>query len=325
MWLDDEDAQAARVRKTRLPHFLITLCFTCRRLSSSVWNGYRLMSSCASSLRVTEQGTERGTSGGTGKATTPTAAPTLPPPYTSAAPTTGAAAAAEATTPAMVGTFQPREEWGRAAVTSDPPPPPILSPQEPTMIIQTLLRRIRSAGMSWATGPWLEKTRTGECSSRQDVSPFGARSVHHVHLGLIPALNYGRSVLRLSYWALAWALIRLSSIRLAVNHWVSMTIASHVQLLLQQLNFAWKSEVNLFLIGAGSPNTLPWRSCNVAFVMLDLCGPSKTLTAWPQGQGERPSPTERRSQEARTQPRPRGRTGRARKRRRTRRIQQQLW
>lgn len=131
MWLDDEDAQAARVRKhaVNLPaaSFSDHLMFTCRRLSSSVWNGCRLMSSCASSLRVTEQGTERETSGGTGKATTPTAAPTLPPPYTSAAPTMGAAAAAEATTPAMVGTFQPMEEWGRAALTSDPSSCPLRS------------------------------------------------------------------------------------------------------------------------------------------------------------------------------------------------------
>lgn len=93
-----------------LPHFLITLCFTCRRLSSSVWSGCRSTSSCASSLRVTEQATERETSGATGKATTPTAAaPTPPPPYTSAAPTTGAAAAAEATTPATVGRHLPAQ------------------------------------------------------------------------------------------------------------------------------------------------------------------------------------------------------------------------
>lgn len=65
------------------------------------------MSSCASSLRVTGQSTEREKRGATGKATTPTAAPTLLHPlYTSAARTTGAAAGAEATTPATVGAFE---------------------------------------------------------------------------------------------------------------------------------------------------------------------------------------------------------------------------
>lgn len=65
------------------------------------------MSSSASSLRVTEQSTESGRRGAREKATTRTAAPTpLHPPYTSVAPTTGAAAAAEATTPATVGTVE---------------------------------------------------------------------------------------------------------------------------------------------------------------------------------------------------------------------------
>lgn len=79
------------------------------------------MSSYASSLRVTEQSTEREKRGAKEKATTRTAVPMLlHPPYTSVARTTGAAAGAEATTPATVGNCKNTTRPDRAALTALP-------------------------------------------------------------------------------------------------------------------------------------------------------------------------------------------------------------
>lgn len=111
IWMDDDDAQTATLIRHAadlpLASFSCHILFPGRRLSSSAWKGCRSMNSYASSLRVTDQPTEREKRGGKEKATTQTAAPTLLHPlYTSVARTTGAAAGAEATTPAMVGPFK---------------------------------------------------------------------------------------------------------------------------------------------------------------------------------------------------------------------------
>lgn len=104
----------ARLRPSRpkAPDFLLPVLLPCRKLSSCVWKGCRSMSSCASSLRATGRPTERERRGAREKATTRTAAlMRLRPLYTSVARTTGAAAGAEATTAATVGTVS--GTWGK--------------------------------------------------------------------------------------------------------------------------------------------------------------------------------------------------------------------
>lgn len=249
--------------------FLILLLYSvsCRRLSSFVWKGCRLMSSSASSLRVTEQPTEREKTGGRGgTATTQTAALTLlRPRCMSVALTMGEAAAVEATTPPTVGTsVTGYHKSGRRA------------PDPPVCVLRNELWSNKHVWNWFRAQGWAER--------------------------LVP----GR---RRPGWV---SLIRLfTQIRPSI--------------------FEHMSESKPFSI----QNKFPWWSCNITedlccFIFLlnthhkpmMLC---QTVTACPQGQGERQSTTERRSQEAWTRQGPRGRTGRPRKRRRTRRIPQQLW
>lgn len=102
------------------------------------------MNSYASSLRVTDHSTEREKRGGNAKATTQTAVPMLPHPlYMSAALTTGVAVGAEATTPAMVGTFK-----NTTSMSQNSRNDLCLCSQEQTLIKQTRPRLIQSVGMS---------------------------------------------------------------------------------------------------------------------------------------------------------------------------------
>lgn len=153
--------------------------FVCpRRLSSFVWSGCILMNNCVRSPRATDQLTGRGErEGGTIQTTVPTPPHPL---YMAVAPTTVEAVAAEAmaTVLDMVNTFN-IQIW----FTSVPLLKKIhvVEQQEAYMLficfisvlikapIQSSpmpLRLILSAEMSSATGPWLERIRTGElCSS----------------------------------------------------------------------------------------------------------------------------------------------------------------
>lgn len=107
MRMDADDAQTTDTTLVETRSAFSCCLIFYRRLSNFVWKGFRSMNSYASSLRVTDQSTGRGRRGGNERATTRTAVPTLLPPlYTSAALTTGAAVGAEATTPAMVGTVR---------------------------------------------------------------------------------------------------------------------------------------------------------------------------------------------------------------------------
>lgn len=90
-----------------LMFLLFSKYFPHRRLSSFVWRGCRLMSSCGRSLRVIDQLTERGKREVKEKAIIQTAVPTPPHPlYTSLAPTMVVDVDAEATAPDTVPTTE---------------------------------------------------------------------------------------------------------------------------------------------------------------------------------------------------------------------------
>lgn len=152
-----------------------------RRSNSSGWKGCRSMNSYDRSPRVTDQPTGRE---GKGEEAT-VQMPTPPrPPYMSLAPTTVADAAVEATATAldMVGAFS-NQMWKKKkksviaagyCVKKKQNKNTSTLFQARTLSSPMLLRLTQSAEMSSATGPLLERTRTGElCGKATDLHRTG--------------------------------------------------------------------------------------------------------------------------------------------------------